>query len=263
MAANNRCLRIILRIILILVGGFFVLDAVLTMPFTSFNFGIIMPFVIGLPLLILGIFYERIHVLWNKTTFGKIIKWLFIGCYAAFFLLFSVTTILITTSIRDLPSDEPDAIIVLGAGIRGKNPSRSLAYRLDKAKEVYGGCSEGCIIIVSGGMEGEEIVTEASVMKKYLVGKGVPECDIIEEDRSTSTKENFLFSDEIIKEMLGDEAKVVFVTSSFHVFRSERVAKRVCVNASGIGAKEFAPLMLNNYLRECAAIVYYFLMGRL
>ena len=97
----------------------------------------------------------------------------------------------------------------------------------------------------------------------FRSGKGVPECDIIKEDRSTSTKENFLFSDEIIKELLGDEAKVVFVTSNFHVFRSERVAERVCVNASGIGAKEFAPLMLNNYLRECAAIVYYFLTGRM
>lgn len=263
MAANKKCFRLILRILSVLVGGFLVLDAVLTMPLTSVNFGIIMPFVIGLPLLILGLFYNQIHVLWNKSTFGKIVKWLFICCYAAFFLLFSATSVLIGTGIRELPNDEPDAIIVLGAGIRGESPSRSLAYRLDKAKEVYDGCGDGCLIIVSGGMEGDEIVTEASVMKRYLVGKGVPECDIIEEGRSTSTEENFLFSDEIIRELLGEEAEVVFVTSGYHVFRSERVAKRIGVNASGVAAKDFSPLTVNNYLRECAAIVYYFLMGRL
>ena len=232
------------RVLLIALGVLLVINAIAAAGFSSINMGIIMPFVIGLPLLILGVFYRPITGLFNKGWFGKLIKWGMIACYGLFALVFLTTTILILTAASTEPPTEPDAVIVLGAGIRGSSPSRTLAYRLDKSIEVLESCGEDTVIIVSGGRGGDEMMTEASVMKAYLISHGVDEHRIIEE-------------------RFGTEAKLAFVTSDFHVFRAGRIAARHGVNAAGIAAKNFEPLVINCYLRECAAIVQYFLTGRL
>ena len=251
------------RVVLITLGALLVINAIAAAGFSSINMGIIMPFVIGLPLLILGVFYRPITGLFDKGWFGKLIKWGMIACYGLFTLVFLTTTILILTAASTEPPTEPDAVIVLGAGIRGSSPSRTLAYRLDKSIEVLKSCGEDTVIIVSGGRGGDEMMTEASVMKAYLISHGVDEHRIIEENESASTDENFIFSKAIIEERFGTEAKLAFVTSDFHVFRAGRIAARHGVNAAGIAAKNFEPLVINCYLRECAAIVQYFLTGRL
>lgn len=108
-----------------------------------------------------------------------------------------------------------------------------------------------------------EDCTEALVMKNYLISKGIPASKIIEEDASHSTEENFRNSYEIIADLLGDEAKIAFVTTQFHVFRAERIANKLGIDTWGIPAKDMPILVLNNYLRECAAIVNHFFRGKI
>ena len=57
--------------------------------------------------------------------------------------------------------------------------------------------------------------------------------------------------------------RVAFVTTRFHVFRASRIAKKLGYDVSGVSAKDFSPLIVNNYLRECAAITQYFCTGRI
>ena len=91
-------------------------------------------------------------------------------------------------------------------------------------------------------------------MKNYLIEKGVPEEHIIEENRSTSTYENMMYSKEIIKN-LNPDGKVVFSTSNYHIFRSGLMARRVKMRAVGIGARTKWYFWPNASVREFVGLL--------
>lgn len=271
------------RIVLIILGAFLVADSFFAASISNMNLGIVMPFVIGLPLIIVGIFFKPLQSWWQSNILGKIFKWGMISAYGLFTMLFITTTTLILTAAVPSEDQRADALIVLGAGIRGETPSLVLKHRLDTAIDYYydvlgeyedessvddtdsaGSNNENkLLIIVSGGMGEGEFCTEASVMKKYLIENGIPEDSIIEEGNSHSTEENFAYSYDIIRNELGTDAKIAFVTTKFHGFRAERVARAQGIYAFLIPSKDFDLLIINNYFRECAAITQHFLSGKL
>lgn len=258
----KKTLVFLFRLFLIVLGGVLILSSLLALTISNMNFGIVMPFIIGTPLLFLGIFYCQITDLFSRSVLGRIIKWCMLGCYLAFSIIFFLTFILMKTAPTTASVDDYDVIIVLGAGIRGNRPSATLTYRLDKSIEVFNSCKDA-VIIVSGGKGEDEPISEASAMKNYLISKGIKECAIIMEDTSTSTEENFAFSKKIIENLYPNGAKIAFVTNDFHVYRAKKIAEKQGISADGIASKDFAPLVINAYLRECAAIVQYFLTGRI
>ena len=237
-------------------------ESIIASMLTKMNLGVIMPFIIGLPLLLTGAFYKILHKWWKSHISGKIFKWCFITVYGLFTLLFAFTTTIILVNAKEPQNIKADAVIVLGAGIRGDVPSVTLKNRLDRAVEYHNEFPDA-IIIVSGGQGEDEICTEASVMKNYLIAGGVPENLIIEEDNSRSTRDNFRFSHKIILEKLGNDAETAFITTKFHVFRAERIAKMQGMDTFGIPADGYKMLVLNDYLRECAAIVHHFFTGEI
>lgn len=263
MKDKKKGLIVLLRIFLIILGGALVFEGLAAATMRNFNLGILMPIVIGAPLIIVGLFFMPISRFCAASTFGKIIKWGFIAAYALFTVIFAATTFLILKN-SELPKDKKaDAIIVLGAAVRGNTPSVQLAFRLERALE-YHREDPDALIVVSGGKGHDEAYPEAQVMKAWLTARGVPEDMIIEEDKATSTEENFLLSKALIDERLGDgEKTIAFVTNRFHVFRAERLASRLGLDAFGIAASEFKATLLNDYLRECAAIVQHFFTDRL
>lgn len=74
-------------------------------------------------------------------------------------------------------------------------------------------------IIVTGGYTYDKQISEANVMKKYLVERKIPEKIIIEENKAMNTIENAIYSKKII---MKDNSKhnIIVVTSDFHVPRS-------------------------------------------
>lgn len=251
-----------LRIMLGIFGLFMVGESIFAYLISNLNLGIVMPFVIGLPLLILAVFYTPINTFFHSCVIGKIIKIAFISTYVLFLLLFAMTTTLILSAPVEADM-KADYLIVLGAGIRGDYPSIVLRNRLDKACEYYS-CNPNIKIIVSGGQGKDEPATEASVMKSYLISHGVSENIIIEESESQSTEQNFVFSKRIIDELeIGESPKIIFVTNKFHVYRAGLMAKSLGINARGIAARDYSRLTINNYLRECAALVQYFITGKI
>lgn len=256
---KNRPSSVIWRIVMILAGGLLIADTLFVLTRCFVNLGVVMPAIIGAPLLLTGLFMPLLSKLCKKSRFVRAIAFLVSLAYLLFGVLFAVTTGLILINSAS-PAPNADAVIVLGSGIRGEHPSLTLRYRLDAAID-YIADSPDSLIVVSGGQGRDEIVSEASVMKKYLVSRGVDPERIIEEDRSESTQENFEFSKTLINERLGAEARVVFVTTRFHVFRAERVAHKLGLEAQGVPAKGVWYITLNDYLRECAAITAYLIRG--
>ena len=107
---------------------------------------------------------------------------------------YSIASIALANGKRPRATGRYDTMIVLGAKVRkGGVPTRALQYRLDVAA-VYAKAHPHVMIVVSGGQGADEDATEASVMKHYLVAQGIEPSRIIEEDRSTSTYENILFT---------------------------------------------------------------------
>ena len=98
-----------------------------------------------------------------------------------FILIIVLINLYIIISVKNkivvnIEDNDYDCILVLGAGIRGKNPSPMLEDRLITAIELYNkGVSPK--ILVSGDHEYNDY-DEVNVMKNYLIEKGIPSEDI-------------------------------------------------------------------------------------
>jgi uncharacterized SAM-binding protein YcdF (DUF218 family) len=92
-------------------------------------------------------------------------------------------------------------------------------------------------------------------MEEYLIKHGVPKEQIIQEDKSTSTRENFEFSRRLMNVPDDETMKIVFITNDFHVFRSRILAKRFGFEGYAISAPTPRVILVNSYLREFFAFV--------
>lgn len=81
-------------------------------------------------------------------------------------------------------------------------------------------------LIVSGGVANEHTtVSEAKLMKDYLVKRGLDPDFIIEEDRSMTTWDNMEFSMQIARERGFDVSVVVVITTVDHYLLSYNTVK--------------------------------------
>ena len=149
-----------------------------------------------------------------------------------------------------------DYIIIHGCGlIDGREVSKLLAQRIDKAIKVYNKClSKGKtpIIIPSGGKGDDEDLSEAEAMARYLVEHGIPKEHIILEDKSPTTRANLVNSKAIIDARGG--GRVAIVTSNYHVYRCLVLAKEVGLECTGIGAPVALYFWPSALIREFVAI---------
>lgn len=153
-------------------------------------------------------------------------------------------------------SENVDFIIILGARVKGTEPSLSLQYRIDAAAD-YLKRNTNTVAIASGGMGQGEDISEAEAIKRGLISQGIDKSRIILEDQSTDTVENLTFS----KKMLPDNMKHGLVVSNdFHIFRSKMIAKDLNLKLSGLPAKTPSVAILKSYSREYLAVTKYFLI---
>jgi uncharacterized SAM-binding protein YcdF (DUF218 family) len=117
-----------------------------------------------------------------------------------------------------------DCIIVLGHRIINNNLSRIGKSRLDKVITMYQQHTR--YIILSGGfgvLGIDNILSEAKVMRDYLIKKKVNPKHIILEEKSIDTFTNALYCRPLIKKY----SKVLVVTSKNHLFRARFAFKLI------------------------------------
>ena len=223
---------------------------------SSLNFGNCFPGAVGILILIfLYLNHKYSHLNHLFRLINKIIATGFILWLASFILL----TAVIGISASKRPEKEPDAIIVLGAGLNGEQVSLSLSYRLNTAA-TYWKKHPNAVIVVSGGQGPDELCSEAEAMKKYLIQLDIPEDKILEENQSTSTKENFIYSKQVLNQTFPTQSSLntVFFTNDFHIFRAGLFAKKYYGAAEGLAAPSVPYLMPNFLIREYFACLYAF-----
>ena len=149
-----------------------------------------------------------------------------------------------------------DYVIIHGAGlIDGREVSKLLSDRLDKAIEVYRRDPTPPILIPSGGKGSDEDISEAEAMAEYLKDHGIPEEMILMEDESATTFENLRNSKEIIDAREGDRYTTL-VTSNYHVFRALRYCRQLDFACTGIGSRVALYYWPSAVIREFIAIHY-------
>lgn len=156
------------------------------------------------------------------------------------------------------PEAEADAVIILGAGVNGKEPSLSLRTRLDAALLYLEDHPDIPVVLTGGQGYGEEI-SEARCMYNYLTAHGIDGGRLILEEQASNTAENFSFSGEVLVKQGVDPSTdlVAVVTNDFHIARSKVIAARQGYGyAFGVPAKlPWVHLSVNYYLREAFAMV--------
>ena len=110
--------------------------------------------------------------------------------------------------------------VVLGLALEDGKPTGDLLKRLDTA-EGYLKENPDAVLILTGGNPDRAGRTEAAVMRDILSGRGVPEENMVLEDRAESTKENF----QNTARLIDPGAPVVLISSDYHMDRAVKTAE--------------------------------------
>lgn len=154
---------------------------------------------------------------------------------------------------------DADYVIVLGAGVNGDTPSLSMLNRLRTALS-YLEAHRDCVAVVTGGQGKGENITEAEAMARWLRDQGIEEHRIIQENRASNTKENIVYSFELIPD--ADKATIAVVSSEYHLCRAEAMARAIGHTLYGIPAHTTRPLlMVNHFIREALGMAHFWLLG--
>jgi uncharacterized SAM-binding protein YcdF (DUF218 family) len=140
---------------------------------------------------------------------------------------------------QNIPKGElptADAIVVLGGGTRSAGYPRPDVDFTDAGDRVWYGASlyragKAPKIIVSGGKidwQGNGN-PEAEDLTKLLVKMGVPQTDIIPEGRSLNTRDNAVYTKEILQQ--NNFKTILLVTSAMHMPRSMAIFKKLDITA--------------------------------
>ena len=161
---------------------------------------------------------------------------------------------------------DPQAMVVLGCRVMPEgHPSILLQDRLDAALEYWEAHPE-VTVVVSGGQGSNEPTSEARCMADYLMDGGVPEDQILLEDRSHNTKENLLYSKELLaaEGIQVEYADVLVVSNGFHLTRTRMLAERFGYGeVSTLAAPTtHIPSRIQMYIREPLALAKSFLLDR-
>lgn len=198
------------------------------------------------------------RTVWH-TPVGKPFLCILTALVSALLLLFAVVSVMMVAANFRTPA-ESATVVVLGAGLRGERPSRILRERLDAAT-AYLNAHPDAVCIVSGGQGTDEVRTEASVMREYLLNKGIADGRIYVEDQSTSTYENLAFSRRIIEECRLPTA-IALVTQEFHQYRAQTLArKHGFTNVGAVVAHTQWDLLPSYWIRDFAGLCHFALLG--
>lgn len=99
-----------------------------------------------------------------------------------------------------------------------------------------------------------ETISEAQAMHDYLLTKGVPEEDMIQEDQSASTRENLVNVQKMF-DRNDEKHSYVCVTSDYHVFRTSMIARHIGLDVQGVGSKTALYYWPSAMIREYTAVM--------
>jgi len=179
-------------------------------------------------------------------------------------LMFALLFAAVMSGAQDDVTGEPEVMIILGCQVKPWGPSILLQDRLNEALD-YLETHPDMTVVVSGGQGPDEPSTEARAMADYLVDKGFHEENILLEEESHNTMQNFRCSASLLEQAGYDlEDGVLIVSNGFHLTRARMLAGRVGFEDISVLAapSSHTPSRLKMYIREPLALVKSFVFDR-
>lgn len=249
-----------IRKFIMFLGGLITIYGLIPMVYGLFTVGTI-------PIVCIGLFFVFTALYWNVIVAPK--HWFFNALIAVAAVIISagvilmsyISGIMLAASFKSVPENQTRVtVVVLGCKIKGDQPTNMLRDRLDTAAQ-YLLSNPEAYCIVTGGQGDDEAYSEAYVMRKYLVEKGISEMRILAEERSTSTLENLQYSAELIDRYNCYE-DILIVSDRFHQYRAQQAAELSGIDRYYSLCSETRWYMAGHYwFREMAGICRIYLLG--
>lgn len=206
--------------------------------------------------LLYGINLEKVNMyirtLWQKGYGKVVLSGALILCAVVTAFVVWGTVKIIGASVNH-PQKET-TVVVLGCQVKPNGPSLMLKERLDAAYDYLTENPElKCVL--SGGQGDDEPMSEAQAMYKWLVDKGIDKKRLYLEDKSTSTRENLLFSAQLIKKE-GLISEITIITNEFHQYRASEIAKDLEIESYSVSAGTLITFFPAYFVRELGGILY-------
>lgn len=246
-----------LRIFIVLLGIAFIFFFILPVfTYRILNIGNITGLLVGFLLFIYGIAFNVVNDTLKVTWRAGLFKWLMIPVMGIVIMCFLTAMIIggmMVKTCMNKPKDD-STLVVLGCKVIGNSPSLMLRERLDAAL-LYLNEHPDAPCILSGGKGTDEDISEAQCMFDYLTANGIAGERLTMEDRSTSTRENIEYSNELRNsEGLGNS--IAIVTNEFHEYRAAMIAKKLGVESYAYPAKTHWWLFPTYTVREMYGVIY-------
>ena len=240
---------IFIKVALICIGSIITMNGIVAASVSNLNTGLFLTFGLGMFLVAFGLLFHRIP------------KWARLALFICLCAIAVSATSVFAIGAFDSATYKEDAVIVLGAGLRGDRPSLTLKNRLDRAVDYYEK-NPDCLIVVTGGQGAGEDITEALAMERYLVNAGIPLKNIIKEELSTSTYENFRNAKDLLDSRLGEDYSITLITNDFHILRATAIAQKAGFDSpTHLNSPTPVYTALPSVLRECLAILKFIFLG--
>lgn len=245
------------RIIFMFLGVLFFAWFALPLAFSvSLNLGNATGLCVSALLFFYGLFFTKIHTTLCKWRTHKILRWAYralVGGIAMLVLLVVVESACMLVAANKKP-EEKATVVVLGCRVYGERASLSMVERLEAAYDYLLEHPEANCVLSGGKGQGESI-TEAECMYRYLVNLGIAPERLYKEEASATTRENLLFSKQLIEEQ-GLNPVIAIATSEYHEYRAGRIATGLGMEYAAVPGKTAIWLFPTYYVRELYGILY-------
>ncbi|MDO8498872.1 MAG: YdcF family protein [bacterium] len=167
----------------------------------------------------------------------------------------------------------PDCLVVISYSVKNKSePTRQTKALIEEAYKWWKNFPQAKVIMSTGDNQGLG-VPNSTIMADYALSLGLPRKNIIEEDKSSNTYENLLYSEQIIQKEGFKQPTLVVL--DLHSRRAVTIAKKLgwknlhwitvfSEAESGFGNKAFQTSSRSLILiYEMLAYVYNMLQGEL
>ena len=228
MSVDNMKIRNILRAVMVAVSFVIILlyiGPVITVG--EVNIGTLTGFGIAFILIIYSALFDRINSFIKNLHIKKSGRILIraVSVVLCFCIAVGGTTFGLILSKCDRDNAPNDVGVVLGCQVNGENPGHFLRIRINAAYDFLNE-NENAIAILSGGQGNGESISEAQCMKNSLVEMGIDSSRLYIEDKSTSTRENFKNSMDLMRRCNINTNRITVITNDFHEYRASKLAEK-------------------------------------
>ena len=162
----------------------------------------------------------------------------------------------------DAHAEDAEVVFVLGGGIRGEQPTRTLRERLAVGLAVMEE-NPDAELIVCGGQGADEEIAEATAMYNWMTEHGGDASRITRESQSRNTVENIENALAICEQNGWETDHIAVISSDFHVYRVRHIMASCglepCVIAAPSGGN--LPMRILFWIREYFSIIKLMVSG--